>query len=78
MQQKDVLDLIMEFEGGDISDENFLKLFAHLIKTRQAWSLQGFYGRTASELIRNGLISKSGRVNWQRYYELEMDSNASE
>ncbi len=71
MQQKDVLDLIMAYEGGDsISEEDFLKLFSHLIKTRQVWNLQGFYGRIASDLINSGLISKSGRINWQKYYEL--------
>jgi len=47
---------IMDFEGGDISEERLLAMFQHLVDTGMAWSLQGFYGRTASALIEAGHI----------------------
>lgn len=47
----------------DVKDE--LRAWAYLIKTKQVWSLQGFYGRGATELIRSGYISETGRINWQ-------------
>jgi hypothetical protein len=49
-----------------------LQAWAYLIKTRQCWSLQGWYGRTATELIRSGYISETGRVNW-RYIRATTD-----
>ncbi len=62
MTSDERVDLIMEYEGGDITPENFFKLFSDLIKTGLCWSLQGFYGRTARELIDNGYISKEGEI----------------
>lgn len=54
----DVVSLIMEFESGDLSDDKTLELFQHLVDTGMAWSLQGFYGRTAERLIEAGLITR--------------------
>lgn len=48
------LDFILDFESGDISDEYLIEGFQHLIDTGQAWTLQGFYGRTAQALIDAG------------------------
>ena len=56
------VELIMEFEGGEITEENALKLFSHLIKTGLCWKLQGFYGRTAQNLIDNKVIDKNGKI----------------
>ena len=58
------VDLMMDFEDGEISRENFFKLFSHLIKTGQAWTLQGFYGRTAQQLIDYEFINEGGDINW--------------
>ena len=54
--------LIIAYETGDISEEGFLKLFSELIKTGQAWSLQGHYGRTAKALIEQEYISPTGEI----------------
>ena len=62
MSDIDVVGLIMEFEEGEISDKHFLELFGELIRTGQVWSLQGFYGRTARDLIDQGHISPEGEI----------------
>ena len=59
-----LVDFIMEYEDGELSDEGFLKLFSFLIETGQAWSLQGHYGRTAHALIDRGVIDHKGNINW--------------
>ena len=53
---------IIAFEDGDLSSNEVLALFAHLVKTGMAWTLQGSYGRTAASLIQQGYISRSGEV----------------
>lgn len=53
---------IIEFESGSLGEKQTIKLFAKLIKTGQAWSLQGFYGRTAASFIDAGIISKDGNI----------------
>lgn len=59
---KDLVGAIVDYESGSLSERATLELFAHLVKTGQAWSLQGHYGRTAQALIRGGLITRDGRV----------------
>lgn len=49
-------------EGEDATEEEQLEAWAYLIKTGQCWSLQGWFGRTASSLIDGGIISKEGEV----------------
>ena len=47
---------ITSFEDGTISDEDLKTLFQELVDTGNAWTLQGFYGRTACKLIAMGLV----------------------
>ncbi len=58
----DLVGHIIEFENGELNDEDALKLFSHLIKTGLAWTLQGCYGRAATALIDNGHISEDGEI----------------
>ena len=37
------------------SEEQYIEAWQHLIDTGLAWSLQGFFGRTASDLIEQGV-----------------------
>jgi hypothetical protein len=67
INQGNLVDYIMDYEGGSISKENYLRLFSYLIRTGQAWSLQGsIYGRPAHDLIESGVISKGGKINWDK------------
>lgn len=69
----DTLDFIMRFEQGDVTQEETVVGFAELIRTGIVWSLQGFYGRTARNIIDGGLVSREGVVDWDRYNELTED-----
>ena len=66
MEKYDVVDNIIEYESGQLSDKDTLKLFANLIKSGQAWSLQGHYGRTARVLIDDNWIDNKGNINQEK------------
>ena len=48
------LDQIMAFEQGEMEMDETVEFFQQLIDTGFAWELQGFYGRTARDLINAG------------------------
>jgi hypothetical protein len=50
-----VVDNIIRYENGVMSEEEIVTLFQELINTGLAWKLQGHYGRTAMYLIEEGL-----------------------
>jgi hypothetical protein len=58
----DTVSAIMAYEQGELGESETLELFAHLIRTGLAWSLQGSYGRAAWHLISTGMISPEGKV----------------
>ena len=57
-----IVDKIMAFEGGDLSDNEVIELFSELIKSGMVWQLQGFYGRVARDLIKQGYLSEDGKI----------------
>lgn len=57
-----MLDRIIDYESGELSSDDTLSLFADLIRTGLAWTLQGSYGRTAKHLIDAGYLSTTGEV----------------
>lgn len=56
MTQAEMIDSIIQYETGELGDEETLELFQHLLDTGKVWSLQGHYGRTAQALLEAGLI----------------------
>ena len=54
----DLTDKIIAFEDGELTEEETIELFQGLVDTGLAWQLQGFYGRTAKQLIDAGLVVK--------------------
>jgi len=58
----DLTGAIIEYEGGELNAANTLYLFSELVKTGQAWSLQGHYGRTASALIQDNFLTSTGEL----------------
>lgn len=62
-EEFDLVGHIIAHEGGELDDTGTLKLFSHLVRSGQAWSLQGHYGRAAEALIDNGYIeANTGRI----------------
>jgi len=45
------------FELGTLDHDQVIQLFQRLIDTGVVWQLQGFYGRTARDLINSGLCN---------------------
>lgn len=45
---------IIDYEDGELDDEQVIDMFQKLINSGQAWSLQGHYGRMAKALIDDG------------------------
>lgn len=56
---------IEEFDMVSDLIEDTIRAWSYLIGTGICWSLQGSYGRAASSLIENEVISKEGVVNWE-------------
>lgn len=52
----DITGKIIAYEQGDMSDEEEVELFQHLVDTGMAWALQGMYGRQAVRMLAAGLI----------------------
>ena len=50
----DMVDKIIAYEGGEMSDEDTIIFFQELIDNGMAWSFQGSYGRMATALIDAG------------------------
>lgn len=45
---------IMDFENGELSEDDEIDMFQKLINSGDVWHLQGSYGRHAMNLLRAG------------------------
>ena len=57
MNQMDLMSSILDYEMGILEDTEVVELFQELVNTGLAWTLQGSYGRTARDLIEQGVIN---------------------
>jgi len=57
---KDLTGRIIDYECGEMDEAGCIQLFQDLVDTGMAWKLQGHYGRTATELLKAGLIKEAG------------------
>jgi len=48
---------LIAFEEGELDEEGVIELFQELVDNGMAWTLQGFYGRTAMALAEEGFIT---------------------
>ena len=60
----DIVDCIIRYESGEMEAVEIVEFFAELIKSGQAWSLQGSYGRMAQQLINASFISSTGEIDY--------------
>ncbi len=51
----DLVDALMRYEDGEMTQEETVELFQAMINTGMVWQLQGTYQRTANDLIQAGL-----------------------
>lgn len=63
INQANYLSILIDFETGQLDDETTIKFFQYLIDTGLAWQLQGFYGRTAKDLIASGYCFRADDLN---------------
>ena len=54
MMDKQLVQDIIDYENGDMTEERIVNLFQKLIDEGYAWTLQGHYGRMANSLIDEG------------------------
>jgi hypothetical protein len=47
---------IMDYEAGELDEDEIIALFQELVTSGDVWSLQGSYGRAARDLINAGLV----------------------
>ena len=52
-----MLDLILDYESGNLDDHQILELFQQIYDTKAYLWLQGHYGRTLDHLIDSDLIN---------------------
>jgi len=58
-----LLDRMIRYENGDMNPEEIVEFYQTLVDEGLAWSLQGHYGRVATHLIEEGLVSIGGEDN---------------
>lgn len=66
----DIINSILEYEMGELSTEDTVKLFSELVANGMAWSLQGAYGRMAKGMIDSGVLDTQGTIDWDTLADL--------
>ncbi len=58
---KEVVNQLMDYESGAMSDDEQVELFQMLVDTGMIASLQGSYQRTARDMIEAGLVNDNNK-----------------
>lgn len=58
----DVVSALMDYEMGEVTGEQVLDLFSHLLSSGMINSLQGHYERQAFALLGDGWLSLDGTI----------------
>lgn len=66
-KKMDIVDNIMAYEGGEMSDADTIKMFQKMVDTGKVWGLQGSYGRTAQSLLDAGMIKYPKKKTFDYY-----------
>jgi len=61
---------IVAWESGQLGTEETVEMFAKLVRSGDAWTLQGTYGRTAARMIEDGVINRAGEIDYDRLQEI--------
>ena len=56
---------IMDFEEGNMTEVELINFFQKMINSGLCWQLQGFYGRTAANLMENGYCFDPRQLTWE-------------
>ena len=52
-----LVDQLIAYEEGQLTEDQQIAFFEHLVQTGMCWQLQGHYQRVGATLIEAGLIS---------------------
>lgn len=66
----DLASQIIAYETGELSGIEMIKLFSELVKNGMAFTLQGHYGRIATDLMRAGILDQYGEINQKKVEDL--------
>jgi hypothetical protein len=58
----DLLDKIIAFEQGELTDKETIDLFQEMVNSGLVWELQGSYGRFAMAMIDKGVLKIPERM----------------
>jgi len=53
---------IIDFENGILSEVDSIKMFSRLLESGTLWHLQGFYQRSAYDMVNAGWLSMDGKI----------------
>ena len=57
-----LVDQLIAYEEGQLTEDEEIALFEHLVETGVCWQLSGHYQRVAATLIEAGLIKPAERA----------------
>jgi hypothetical protein len=58
VDKTNVITYMMDYEMGNLSPDNIIKLFQYLLDSGMSWKLQGTYGRMTKTLLDSGYLIK--------------------